>query len=111
MLKSFGGIFSIASLLALGCGSQQGKAPPDAGTPAPTTMMSNICPALTGPGVKHAGTISANETWTAADSPHVVTSALDVVGATLTIEPCAVVRVKEGFTISFGGGNPGDPAA
>ncbi|HET6279551.1 MAG TPA: hypothetical protein VFH73_01240, partial [Polyangia bacterium] len=46
-----------------------------------------------------------------ADSPHVVTSALDVVGATLTIEPCAVVRVKEGFTISFGGGNPGDPAA
>ena len=38
----------------------------------------------------HQGGVSGNEIWTAADSPHVVTSGLTING-TLTIEPCAEV--------------------
>lgn len=59
------------------------------------------CPSPTGAGTQHTGTtISADETWTAAGSPHVLTFDQQVTkGATLTIEPCAVVRVKGGYKL------------
>ena len=59
------------------------------------------CPAPTGAGTKHEGTLTADEIWTAAASPHHVTFGLDV-RATLTIEPCAVVLVDPGYTITVG---------
>lgn len=61
------------------------------------------CPAPTGPGTMHEGDIDADETWTAADSPHIVTFGVQVKQGTLTIEACAVVRVQEGHTITVGG--------
>ena len=67
---------------------------------APPTGSS--CPAPAGPGVEHAGTITTDQTWTAAQSPHVVTFGIDVRGATLTLEPCAVVRVRKGYSITIG---------
>src|SRR5256885_5877906 len=48
------------------------------------------CATPTGPGTEHATSITADETWTAAASPHVIVYDLDVKGATLTIEPCAM---------------------
>lgn len=52
------------------------------------------CPAFTGPTL-HSGTISKDETWTAAGSPHLVEGNVNVVdGATLRIEPCAEVRLR-----------------
>jgi hypothetical protein len=61
------------------------------------------CVAPSGAGTTHVGTIDADETWTAADSPHVVTGDIHVVGATLTIEPCAVVRLRKGLIIDVRG--------
>jgi hypothetical protein len=65
------------------------------------------CTLPTGSGTTHAGTISADETWTAADSPHVVTSDVHIPEVTVTIEPCAVVRLRKGVIIDMGGGSAG----
>lgn len=60
----------------------------------------NECKAPAGPGVEHSGTIAADETWRAEDGPHIVTFGIDVAdGAKLTIEPCAQVRVRAGYSI------------
>ncbi len=52
-------------------------------------------------GTHHSGTISSNETWTAAASPHVVDADLDV-EATLTLQPGAAVLVADNATIAVG---------
>jgi hypothetical protein len=66
------------------CGDDTG------GTPPPGSS----CPALGAP-VTHSGFLTADETWSG-DRPHVVTSDLTVSkGVTLTIEPCAEVRLKK----------------
>jgi hypothetical protein len=56
------------------------------------------CPATAaaatwGMGTTHSASISVDETWTAAESPHRVAARLSV-GARLTIEPCAVVLLS-----------------
>ncbi len=76
-------------LVTLGACSNNNPAA-DAGSDAPA----NTCPAPTGSGTTHADYITANETWTAAGSPHLVTASIRVdTGVTLTIEPCAQVRL------------------
>lgn len=59
------------------------------------------CVKSTGAGTAHAGTISADETWTAANGPHLVTSTVTIL-ATVTIEPCAVVLLSAGAGITVG---------
>lgn len=60
----------------------------------------NTCAKPTGSGTKHSGTITADETWKAADSPHILTFGVKVAkGATLTIEPCAEVRIQKTYSI------------
>lgn len=60
---------------------------------------------LTSPGVEHAGAIQEDETWAAADSPHVVTERLVVEdNRRLTIDPCAVVIMGDGTAIQMGSG-------
>jgi len=97
--------------LVVGCTSStpDPSAPTDSGTVDTGTTdapVADECPAPTGPGTKHAGNaIKADETWTAAGSPHVVTFGQQVTaGATLTIEPCAVVRVQAGYKLVFENG-------
>lgn len=74
--------FALALLVVTGC-----EAPAPAGA----------CPTeTTGPTVHH-GTITGEETWTAAASPHVVDGDVEVTeGGKLTIEPCAEVRFASG---------------
>ncbi|MBX3190914.1 MAG: hypothetical protein KF819_28220 [Labilithrix sp.] len=64
--------------------------------------VASTCAPTSGPGTTHASSPTADETWTAADSPHIVTAALSIAaGRTLTLEPCAVVKIKGsiGFTV------------
>ncbi len=93
----------LSVLLSLGC-------PPPMRTITPDDVVNRgDCPATMGAGTAHTMNVTADETWTAAASPHVV-SALRV-EATLTIEPCAVVLLKKGVVLSVGNsgatGKPG----
>lgn len=57
------------------------------------------CVAPTGPGTTH-GSITTAQTWTAAASPHIVPFDINI-SAPVTIEPCAVVRIAVGKTITI----------
>ena len=100
---------ALGSLLSLfgvaphfgGCSSSdasplQGDAAVDPGDDAGTDAnVPSTCAPVTGEGTKHSRAAAADETWTAATSPHVVDAALTIAaGRTLTVEPCAVVRLK-----------------
>jgi hypothetical protein len=63
----------------------------DASIDAAEPDASLACAPAVGAGTSHAGTI-VDETWAAADSPHIVTDDV-LVNGTLTIEACAVVRL------------------
>ncbi|MCC7384331.1 MAG: hypothetical protein IT384_20970 [Deltaproteobacteria bacterium] len=84
-----------------GCGGTEEPPPP---------IETHECPAVTGMGTTHQVNIDADETWTAAANPHVITFGLRVQAGTLTIEPCAVVRIQPGHSIIVGS-NPGGAAA
>jgi hypothetical protein len=59
------------------------------------------CAKSTGAGTAHTGTISADETWSAATGPHRITSNL-VIKANVTVEACAVVLLAPGASIDVG---------
>jgi hypothetical protein len=96
-------LVSALAFTVLGCFSET-SAPhqaPDAAPDAPATDASACSAAPSGP-TQHAADIAANETWTAAGSPHVVTQPIQVVaGAKLTIEPCAVVQLAPDASIDL----------
>lgn len=55
----------------------------------------STCAAVVGAGTKHAQSPTADETWTAAASPHVIEASLTITaGRTITVEPCAIVQMK-----------------
>lgn len=81
-----------------------GGADNDAGTDAPVPSK---CAPPTGPAIEHHTTIQADETW--GPGLHVMTFGVAIrKNATLTIAPCAVVRVKKDYELSVGSGNVGD---
>lgn len=87
---------ALAAAVALsGCGDGAGAATPE-----------STCPAVDGTSAaptRHAGTITTDETWTAAGSPHVVDGTVELVGgARLVIEPCAIVELTAGASLHVG---------
>jgi hypothetical protein len=63
---------------------------------APSDPEPTSCPAVTHGPTIHDASPTADETWTAAGSPHIVTNHLRIpAGVTLTIEPCAEVQFEE----------------
>jgi hypothetical protein len=101
-------ILKLASLTLLLAACPGDPAPfVDAGPEAPDGPPPDAepsCPPVTGAGTMHGSNLSAAETWTAADSPHVVQYDASVY-APITIEACAVVRIGAGKTLNlFPGG-------
>ena len=102
-----------ACALVCACGSEK--------TPA-ERPTADKCPAITviagstftrTPTIHPGGDLIADETWTAAGSPHRLMDDLFIAdGHLLTIEPCAVVELAEGVFIQVGasgsGGSLGD---
>lgn len=100
------GMRYIVLVLVAACGGDDVNHLPD----APIPPDAPACSEPTGAGTMHAANVAADETWTAAASPHIVTTSIAVRGATLTIEPCAVVRIRPGHFITVGQ-TPGAAAA
>lgn len=83
--------------------TETGTDPTASDTEAPTTGAPAECPAPTAGPTMHNGAIGMNEVWTAEGSPHIVTRFVSVPdGATLTIEPCAEVRMQPDAALVFG---------
>lgn len=76
--------------------------PVEEGDAGPDAAVASTCVPPAGEGTTHASgaLASDDETWTAAGSPHVVDFTLTIgAGKTLTIEPCAVVRIRKGMGV------------
>lgn len=89
----------LAALLdSCNCGSGD-AATGDAGADGgPDSVMPAGCAALTGSGTPHTN-LNGDETWTAEGSPHLIPSSLSIPqGVTVTLAPCAVVRLAAGVT-------------
>ncbi|RME28372.1 MAG: hypothetical protein D6806_03010, partial [Deltaproteobacteria bacterium] len=120
-------VFTLLNLvfaLALAAGCSGSSSPGDGGTDAGTDGGGDgekFCPAtmtdLSGlAGTVHEDPITQDTTWTAEDSPHIVSKGnthLNITGATLTIEPCAVVLLdpESGIKVSGGGSLVADGTA
>ncbi len=95
------------TLLLVGCTSllaacgDDGGGIPDAPGVVPDLSTRGSCETVSGPGTEHTANVTAAETWTAAGSPHRIPTNISVL-ATLTIEPCAVVLLASGVTITIG---------
>ncbi len=73
-------------------------------TTADAVAAGNSCVAPTGVGTAHSGDITQDAVWRAADGPHTITSNMTIKhGATLTLEPCAAVRIRPGVSLSAEG--------
>lgn len=60
----------------------------------------SVCPAPTGGPTLHANAVAPNEIWTAEASPHILTNNVTVPpGVTLTLSPCAEVRIRPNFQL------------
>ncbi|MEO8195480.1 MAG: hypothetical protein ABI689_02030, partial [Thermoanaerobaculia bacterium] len=64
----------------------------------------NVCPAPTGGPTNHANAVPPGAVWTANGSPHIFTANVQVpVGVTLTIAPCAEVRIPANMYLEVDG--------
>jgi hypothetical protein len=94
--------FFVASVTHCSSSDSPSSTSPDAATAdaGAGSDAESTCTPPTGSGTEHAGNVESDQTWTAAGSPHVVTTSVFVKnGATLTIEPCAEVRLAKGQSI------------
>ncbi|MCA9668424.1 MAG: hypothetical protein KC503_22690 [Myxococcales bacterium] len=96
------------TILLAACSSSDGTPVADGGG-SDSDGTQSTCAAPTGGPTMHQGHITADETWTAATGPHIVTFSFGVQkGATLTIEPCSEVRLAADHGIDVAGPNTPD---
>jgi hypothetical protein len=101
-------VAAFASILAAGCERRRRATPPrDVEVTSVIVAADGAapgCPARDLPrsgGTLHAGEVTRGERWRAADSPHLLPYGLAVrAGATLELEPCALLRVGAGRAVS-----------
>jgi hypothetical protein len=67
----------------------------------PLTLGLLVCPPVTGAGTLHSALVPG-EHWTEAGNPHIITFDVSLASGTLTLDPCVVVRVREGYNIRIG---------
>ena len=91
---------SLLSSAALQTAHAAPPPPPGRGIlrPPPISPIST-CPAPTGAGTVH-GSVTSAQTWTLAASPHILPNDISI-SAPVMIEPCAVVRIAAGRTITI----------
>lgn len=66
--------------------------------------VQSTCTAPSGSGTMHSAYLTASETWTAAGSPHIVTQDIKIPkGLTLTVEPCAELKLSKGVHLIIEG--------
>ena len=70
--------------------------------PDATPDAARVCITPSGAGTVHNTNLAAPETWTEAASPHIIINDTTVAAA-VTIEPCAVVRISGGKTVTING--------
>ncbi len=99
-------LFIALSATAFGCTTSSNNAGPDGGAPpvdaapADGAVVPSACPAPTGGPTTHKSSVAADETWTAAASPHILPYDTEIT-ATLTLEPCAVVLLAPRLTVTI----------
>jgi hypothetical protein len=69
-----------------------------------------VCPPPMGAGTLH-GTLVPGDHWTVAGNPHIITFDVALNSGTLTLDPCVVVRVREGYNIRIGNNAGGASAS
>jgi hypothetical protein len=90
---------SLASVASLAC-----EKSPSLIDAAPAIDADLGCAAPSGGPTAHAATVTGDETWTAAASPHLLAGDLLIAaGGTVRLEPCAVVHIAAGKTWSVNG--------
>lgn len=92
-------------VMFVGCGDDGPGKLADAPPPIDAAAdAANECAPAAGAGTDHANALAGSETWTAAQSPHRIATQVTVpAGATLTIEPCAVIELGAGSTLAVNG--------
>jgi hypothetical protein len=77
------------------------RPPPGGGVLQPPPIgPQSTCPPLTGAGTDHPNSLNTPQTWTAAASPHRVPNDLTVYSS-ITLEPCSVVLIAAGRTLTI----------
>lgn len=95
MLRPHAVVLLVASVSLLAC--EPVTPQPDGGNPSG-------CPAASGSGTTHAAAPTASETWAASGNPHLVTADLKIAkGLTVTLEPCAEVRLSANTRLTVEG--------
>src|SRR5215468_4454568 len=84
----------------------------DASRSGSATVTVAACGVPNGTVVTHTGAIGANETWAGDNVTHMVPSGINITDtATVTIEPCAIVALGEGASITVRGSGAGGQVA
>ena len=100
-LSCLSGIVALGALSLLLLPACETDTTSDPGTPDGGGTPAIDCPVPTAGPTKHQGDVQDGEVWTAAGSPHIIESDVNVRdGKTLTIEPCAEVRIAAGKRIN-----------
>ncbi|MBX3206544.1 MAG: hypothetical protein KF764_15830 [Labilithrix sp.] len=88
-------LFLVSALVAA-CETTSTNGEPSEPSDSPDASVPSTCPPVTGEGTVHRMTLEQDETWTAEGSPHILEAGLRIgEGKTVTLEPCAVVRLAE----------------
>jgi len=94
----------VGVLLLAACGDDGVMKLPDAPIAIDAAIDApRVCITPTGAGTVHGTSLAAAETWTEAASPHIIMNDTTV-SAAITLEPCAVVRIEGGRTVTIGAG-------